>query len=237
MKLMLAFAVALLVPQTDEAPAQFRKFESSLKDSKSFHLEFTSKVVREKEGWDLSGSVTLARGDKACIKASGTRDGKEFSVQIVSDGNVLQVTSTQRGNIGRMATPDRMNEGFLTRFARISAGRAVLDLHDALLRLDEGRAGARSPSPELANTLPTVGHLKSSPAEVSGKETLDQIQFTVAEGSGERTEIALWLNRKDLSPAKRRMEPTKAGGGKGTESYERAVLNEPPAVDAFKLGK
>ena len=237
MKWILIFAIAASLPQTDEAPAQFRKFEKSLMESKAFHLEFTSRVAREKDSWDLSGSVTLARGDRARIKASGKRDGKEFSLLIVSDGNLLQVTTTQRANIGRMAKPDLMNEMFLMRFARISAGRAVLDLHDELLRLDEGRAGARSPSPALANASPSVGHLKSGPSEVSGKVALDQIQFTVAEGSGERTDIALWLNRETLHAVKRRMEPTRAVGGRGTESYERSALDEPAAADAFKLGK
>lgn len=239
MKLFPLVALALLLPQADEAASLFKKFEKALKESKGLELSFSSTFNEQgKEVGELSGTFRLARENKAWIEADGTINGKKVSIRVVSDGQLVKLSTTERENVNTMPTPLGMNEDLITRFARSSAKQAIQALHKKLLRMDDERGGVRSPEPDLANLPPGVGHFKMGPPEVVGSSKRHQLQFEVTDsGSADRWDAVLWLDQETLEPVRRSLDPLRKGGSKIGESYTQVSFESKFDRDTFKVNR
>lgn len=241
MKLLAVAAAALFLPQSGdpaEAAALFHKFEKALMESRALEISFGSTIeMKGKKPDKLEGKFRLAQGNKAFIEARGTLDGKDFSVTIVSDGISLRMTTTERDNLGAISTPQGFNHDVIARFAHASAAHMIQGVHRLILDLHDRSAGARTPDPVKGPPV-TAGHFKMGAPETLRGVTWLQVQYVVADSSsGARSDVALWLEKEKLTPAKRTLEPLQERGARIAEQYANAEYAAKFDRDAFKIAR
>src|SRR5262249_47541664 len=212
--------LALLLPavavQGGDAEKTFRDFEKKVSSAKAIHVAGDINAKEKDREAKFHFALTLAQGNKVCMKMKGNVEGKEMAFEVISDGKNLAMSSESvgKGEGGGGPTPDHFTEMLGTVLSRVGV----------IGGLKAGRHLDKSGKSSDLDKAFGISNFKAGKAEkVNGRQTT-VVHYDVKIHDKDEAKVTLWLDASTGLPVKREIV---ADNGKAhiTETYKEFNLN------------
>jgi outer membrane lipoprotein-sorting protein len=211
----------------NEAEKLFRQVEKKITSAKSLKVSATIEVQGKSDDGKVEATLVWAAGNKARLKFSGNIQGKDVTMEVVSDGK--RMLSTGFGK----SKEEKARKNLDDLLTRMVSRAGLLGIFFIVRQGGPGQPAGDPDSEKLFNAR----DFKLGEAEKVGGRDARVIRYRIIPEIGNPVAVTLWVDVKTLLPLKRQIAPEQKDADTITETTTTFTLNPKLDPKTFELPK